>query len=401
MALIPVRNEAYCLTSNQTKQSLWPQPSLGAQNEGLPLPRERFSPMAVSGPSGFYPQQHWLGQNQGNNFTFNLQNLPAGNYLVTTIPNYNGAAISMQAALVNGVTGSMTTDGTATSVQTYVPGQNAYLTFNGTADQNLTLALSQLALTPTSVNSASVSVTNPDGSFYTSGTCYTSSTPGCSMNLGSLDQTGTYTVTVNPDGQATMGVAVSLPPDVTGTLTLSNPTTVNLTDPGQEAMLTFTATANEVLIFSVSSITTTPANTAVIFYLYNSDGGYVTQASMTTDGTLNLGNLAAGTYTIDVVPNNAASASMSVDLQPGATAVPTDGSSNTITTNSPGQNAYVTFSGTAGQSISVSLTNLVLSPSSSSSANWSISAPDESSVMGTTGCSAGPPGCTGGLSRFR
>jgi hypothetical protein len=324
--------------------------------------------MAVSGPSGFYPQQHWLGQNQGNNFTFNLQNLPAGNYLVTTIPNYNGAAISMQAALVNGVTGSMTTDGTATSVQTYVPGQNAYLTFNGTADQNLTLALSQLALTPTSVNSASVSVTNPDGSFYTSGTCYTSSTPGCSMNLGSLDQTGTYTVTVNPDGQA---------------------------------MLTFTATANEVLIFSVSSITTTPANTAVIFYLYNSDGGYVTQASMTTDGTLNLGNLAAGTYTIDVVPNNAASASMSVDLQPGATAVPTDGSSNTITTNSPGQNAYVTFSGTAGQSISVSLTNLVLSPSSSSSANWSISAPDESSVMGTTGCSAGPPGCTGGLSRFR
>ena len=48
MALIPVRNEAYCLTSNHTKQSLWPQPSLGAQNEGLPLPRERFSPLCGS-----------------------------------------------------------------------------------------------------------------------------------------------------------------------------------------------------------------------------------------------------------------------------------------------------------------------------------------------------------------
>jgi hypothetical protein len=46
MALVPVRNEADCLTSNHTKQSLRPQPSLGAQIEALSLPRERFSPLA-------------------------------------------------------------------------------------------------------------------------------------------------------------------------------------------------------------------------------------------------------------------------------------------------------------------------------------------------------------------
>lgn len=46
MALIRVRNEADYLASNHTKQSLRPQQSLGAQIEALPLPRERFSPLA-------------------------------------------------------------------------------------------------------------------------------------------------------------------------------------------------------------------------------------------------------------------------------------------------------------------------------------------------------------------
>jgi hypothetical protein len=46
MALIRVRNDADCLTSKHTKQSLRPQPSLGAQIEA-PLPREWFSPLAV------------------------------------------------------------------------------------------------------------------------------------------------------------------------------------------------------------------------------------------------------------------------------------------------------------------------------------------------------------------
>jgi hypothetical protein len=49
MALLRVRNEADYLASNHTKQSLRPQPSLGAQIEALPLPRERFSPLADSG----------------------------------------------------------------------------------------------------------------------------------------------------------------------------------------------------------------------------------------------------------------------------------------------------------------------------------------------------------------
>jgi YD repeat-containing protein len=362
-------------------------------------PGSDLANVAVSGPSGFYQQQHWLGQNQGTNFTFNLQSLPAGNYLVTTIPNYNGATISMQAALANGATGTVTTGGTPTLVQTYVPGQNAYFTFNGTTGQNLTLVLSQLALTPTSVNSASVSVNNPDGSFYTSGTCYTSSSPGCSLGLGSLPQTGTYTVTVNPDGQAMMGVAVSAPPDVTGTLTLNNPTAVNLTSLGQEAELTFVATANEAVVLAVSSITTTPANTSVIFYVYNSSGALVTQTSLTADGTLNIGTLVAGTYSVVVVPNNAAMGSMSVELEPPQTiAVPTDGSSTNIATSSPGENAYVTFQANAGDSINVAINNLTLSPGSPNYVNWTVTAPDGTMVMNAGSCSINSPNnCSRGM----
>ena len=344
--------------------------------------------LVLSGPSPV-PGGASLGDGQSST-TFNLPNLEAGNYLVTIRPFNTGEANSMSATLANGVTGTIPTDGSSTSVQTYVPGQNAYLTFNGTTGQSLTLVLAQLNLAPTSINSVSVSVTNPDGSAYTSGACYTSSTPGCTLSLDSLPQTGTYTVTVNPDGQATFGAALSLPSDVTGTLTLNNSTTVALTSLGQQAAFTFVATANEAVTLSVSSITTTPANTPVTFYVYNSSNVLVNQVSLTAEGTLNIGTLAAGTYSVVVAPNDAATGSMSVTMEPAqTTAVPTDGSSTNIATSSPGQNAYVTFQATAGQSVAVSLSNLSLLPASPSNVSWSITAPDGSSALRTDDCYVG------------
>ena len=356
------------------------------------VPSTDSANVSVTGPSGFTPIGHSFGTNSGSVFTYNLPGLAAGNYLVTTAPNYNGAAISLQAALYNGVTGTLTTDGVVTSVQTDLPGENAYLTFNGTQGQDLTLAVSQLAFAPGSVNNATVIVTKPDGTPYPSGICYTSSTPGCTVSLGSLPQTGTYTVAVEPDGMATMAVALAIPPDVAGSLTLNNPTTVTLSS-GQEAALTFVATANESVILSVSSIVTTPANNAVIFYVYNSSGTLVTQTSMTANGTLNLGNLAAGTYSVIVAPNSSAAGSMSVDLQPGANASLTlDGTSYGLGTATASQIAYLNFNATAGQSVGVAISNLQFTPSTVTSAVITLYNPDGSRMSQTATCSAGA-GC--------
>jgi hypothetical protein len=130
----------------------------------------------------------------------------------------------------------------------------------------------------------------------------------------------------------------------------------------------------------------------VIFYVYNSSGALVSQTSMTADGTLNLANLAPGTYSIDVVPSSAATASMSVDLQPGASASLTlDGTSYGLGTSSTGQNAYVNFNAVAGQSVGVAISNLQFTPSSVTSANMTIYTPD-GGYLWSSGCSAGA-GC--------
>jgi hypothetical protein len=318
--------------------------------------------------------------------------------MVTIRPFANGATVSVPAVLANGVTGTLTVNGAPASVQTHVPGQNAYLTFNGTQGQSLMLALSQLALTPSSVDSASVSVTNPDGTAYTSGTCYTSSSPGCSLSLSSLPQTGVYTVVVGPDGQASFGASLSLPADVTGTLTLNEASTVNLTSLGQGAAMTFVATANESVILSVGSLTTTPADTPVTFYVYNSSGALVDQISLTAAGTLNIGTLAAGTYSVLVAPNNAATGSMSVEMESNqTTVVPTDGTLTNLATSSPGEEVYATFQGTAGENLSVTISNIALTPASSANVTWSIQAPNGASVMSSTSCSPTGPGCSVGI----
>jgi hypothetical protein len=185
---------------------------------------------------------------------------------------------------------------------------------------------------------------------------------------------------------------VSVPPDVTGSLTLNNPTTVNLSSQGQQGVLTFAATANEAVILSVSSIATTPANAGVTFYVYNPGGTLVYQFSATASDTLNLGNLAAGIYTIDVVPNNAATGSMSVNMQPGASAALTlDGTVFGLGTVTASQNAYLTFNATAGQSVDISLMNLQFTPSTVTSATMTLYNPTNGYVWSSS-CYAGA-GC--------
>jgi len=89
------------------------------------------------------------------------------------------------------VTGSLTINGAALTVTTTAPGQQAYLTFAGTANQNVTLRASNNAIGCFSL----ISLTAPWGGWSWGPVC------GTSFTLGSvtLSTTDTYTIRLRPD----------------------------------------------------------------------------------------------------------------------------------------------------------------------------------------------------------
>ena len=343
----------------------------------------------ITGPGNAFVTRNTVSN--GQSVTDNLT-LAAGNYTVLVAPYSTGTTASVQVTAASGVTASLPVDGSTSQFQTYVPGQGAYFTFAGTAGQSVGLALAQLGLTPTSITSANISVYKPDSSYYTSGACYQGTIPACQMSLRNLPQTGNYQVAVTPNGQATMALAMTMSQDQTGSLTLGTASTVNLTSTGQNGLFTFTLTGSQAVVLTGASISTTPPNTPVTIYVYDSKNDPPQQVSMTGSGLLNLGVLAAGTYSVLVVPNNGATGSMSLAVQgaPSAT-LPLDGSSANLATQSAGQNAYVSFSATAGQSVAVAFSNLTFAPSSVTSATLTIKNPDGSQLWQST-CSSGA-GC--------
>jgi len=308
-----------------------------------------------------------VGTNAGTgSATVNLPNLATGTYSVLAVPAY-GASATMQVTLAAGVSPALTFTGSTTSYSTTVPGQYAYYTFSGTAGQSLGLALTGLTLTPSSQQTyALVYVYEPNGTtMLTYAYCYTSSPgAGCQLSLTNLPVTGTYSIRVEPGSLQTMSFNLTSSQDVTGTLALNTPQNVTLV-PGQNTWLSFTATAGQTVAVSASSVVTNPAGQAVTLTVYNSSGTSVGSASAAGSATVNLINLAAGTYSVLIVPAYGASATLQATLaaQTGA-ALTFNGSTTNYSTTVPGQYAYYTFSGTAGQDLAFALTGLTLTPSS-------------------------------------
>jgi hypothetical protein len=125
----------------------------------------------------------------------------------------------------------------------------------------------------------------------------------------------------------------------------------------------------------------------------------VTSAETSTGAVLNLTNLAAGNYYLWIGPEIAATSTMQLSFQTDTTTVlPVDGTPTNIATAAPGQSTYLQFSATEGDSVNIAFTNVVVSPGSSDGMNWYVTAPDGSTVIGTSTCTATNPGpCRGGL----
>jgi hypothetical protein len=253
---------------------------------------------------------------------------------------------------------SMTIGAPGSTVTTTVPGQNAYFTFSGVAGQRLALSM-----TGVTVSSGSLTLKNPapDNSVLKGPQAF--ATAPTFIDPITLTQTGIYKLVLDPKAKAKGSVTVTgydVPADTSAALTLGLQATGTTTVPGQRNTFTFSGALNQRVSVSVLSsdfsgtlsllkpdlsvLASTPVGLA---------GGFLDTTVLPI----------AGTYTFVIDPSGAATGSLSftaydVPADPSS-AITAGGPAVTLTTTVPGQNAKATFTGTAGQKVSVLVSNVV------------------------------------------
>lgn len=292
-------------------------------------------------------------------------------------------------------TATIAANATPVSLTTTVPGQNMSLTFSGTAGQRISLTTQGSS----GLNSCGIvmKILQPDGTttLY-SDTCLTTS-PRFSDVLV-LPVTGTYTIQYNPAliaiGTATFTLN-TVPPDVTGTITIGGgAVSLTTTVGGQNMSLTFTGAAGQrISMLSQSDAALNscgitlkilqPNGTTVVY----SDSCLTTSPRFSDVQTLPV----AGTYTIQYNPAGTAIGTATFtlyDVPPDVTGTTTVGqAAANYTTTVPGQAIRVSFAGTSGQSVTVAAGRVSATPSSACYKITTL-APNGSTVRGDQSCSA-------------
>jgi len=292
----------------------------------------------------------------------------------------NTGALALELYLVPPDVTATLVAGTSMTVAPGTPGQNARLFFNATAGQQISVTLANVTIA-----SAAVSLLAPDGSLVTS------------MELdqygGMLDHvatpaTGTYTLLIDPAGPNVGQVTATLydSSDTLGSIVAGGPSvTVQTTTAGQNARLSFAGSAGQrvsllvspytVSIFTEVSILAPDGTILSTGPLYS---GYNFHEPVTLPVT--------GMYTILVDPpgSNVGSVTLTLyDVPPDISApIAIGGGPVTVAVSVPGQNATLTFSGTAGQHITLQLSDVTIAstgvfvrnPDGSTLASTSISA---------------------------
>jgi hypothetical protein len=265
---------------------------------------------------------------------------PAAEYIGTaTLTLYN----------VADVTGSLTIGAPPVPTSIIYPGQRSRLTFSGSAGQRVSLLGSN-----NTMGEGTLSIQNPDGTTLTSIGGLMGSSPF--LDTKTLAATGTYTVVVDPINTQLGGMSIRLydVADVTGTIVPGgSPVTVTTTIPGQNASLTFSGSAGQRISLSQTNVffwgTTIikPDGTTLV----SSSAVYIDLQTLPTTGT----------YTLKIDPSDALTGSRTLtlyDVPPDITGTVTIGGAAVgVTTTVPGQNGLLTFAGTAGQVVTIHLTN--------------------------------------------
>ena len=311
----------------------------------------------------------------GQVFFIDTQTLAAsGTY--TLLVQHQQSNVGSETLQLNSVpadfTGTITIGGAPVRVPASgntAPGQNASLTFSGTAGQIVGMAFS--STTSGGYGWCKVSLLDPSGTLLANGYCGSNAPFIDSVTLAS---NGTYTIFIDPQAAATGTTTVTLnnDADVTGTISIDGAAvTATTTLPGQDARLTFSATAGQKIAVTVNSVSIPSA----FVHLLRPDGTEQTYVSVNNNPAgqvffIDTQTLAAtGTYTLWVQHSGGGTGSATLQIN----TVPADFTA-TITLNGatvripatgntvPGQNANLTFSASAGQQVTLNISNDTYTP---------------------------------------
>jgi len=343
----------------------------------------------------------------GQTFFMDTQSLGYGTYQLW-VP-HNGTAAGSETLQISSVppdfTGTLTvpsagTTGPAIRVPTsgnLAVGQNASLTFSGTAGQKLSFNILNSTI-GSSYTACYLYVNDPNNNQLAFTYCGTGA--GTYLDTITLATTGTYTVLINPQATATGSVSVSINNDqdvTTPAITIGGAAvTPTTTVAGQDVRLSFAATTGQRIVVYATNVT----NPGASLYLVTPTGG--NQASMYIDNSpsgqtffMDTQTLATtGTYQLWVQHSgtNIGSETLQIVSVPadftGTLAVPAAGNTGTATrvptsgNLAVGQNASLTFSGTTGQKFSFNLTNSTIT-----SCNFYVFDPNNNQVAALSGCS--------------
>ncbi len=291
----------------------------------------------------------------GNWFVDTLTLPVTGTYTIVIDPNstFTGSMNLTLHSVPADVTGTITVAGPPVTITTAVPGQNANVTFEGTAGQRVSLDLTNVT-----INSSAVTVRKPDGT--TLMAAATVSTAGVFFDAVTLPANGTYSIFIDPKVAAVGSMTLTLygvPPDATGTIVIGGPhVTVTITVPGENALLTFAGAAGQIVeidwdgdLQSTTPRINKPDGTSLAD-TYATSGDDIYQLPVT------------GTYTVVIDPfwNNIGSITIALYEipQPVRTSIVADGPPITVTIPTAGQIAEITFEGTAGQRVSLEMNNV-------------------------------------------
>ena len=291
-----------------------------------------------------------------------------GTYTIGIDPGGTTGSLAVSLYNFNDQTGTIT-PGVPQTTTISTPGQNAKLTFGGIAGQHVSLSLHNSTFPdPCSFCSTlTATVLKPDGTAlgsttidYQSGVAF--------MDSIMLPATGIYTLVINPLGRSTGNVTeqIFLFDNEFGTIAASTPQSTTTTTPGQTASYTFSAAAGQQVSLSLynstyfdpcsfcSTLTATilkPDGTTLGSTTIDYQSGVAFMDSITVPTT--------GIYTLVIDPLGWSTGTVTEQLflfndQSGTITL---GTSQSTSVSIPGQNAKYTFSGSAGQQISMILSN--------------------------------------------
>lgn len=315
-----------------------------------------------------------------------LPSLPVTGTYTAMFDPYRGETATLSAQLLKGSSYELTADGSSLSQSTSNNWRPMYFYFSGTAGEKLGLGFSSTSLS--SGSNLHFVITRPNGnSMYNTSSCAVSTGCDAGTALVNLPETGTYAVSVDPIGAATMGYTATLSHEQTGSLTANTPASVSVSRRGQNLRYTFSGTAGTAAAIEVYGISTTPSSKSVSFYIYKPDGTQWFTRNATDSYALAMWNLpATGTYTVFASPDVGATASMNLNNASGsAIDVAVDGSTKNTTTSVGGHQPFITFSGTAGENLGIYLGGSV---SAGTIIDYTIGRPDSSSALTTFACTA-------------